>query len=47
VWWPSAERVRAAVTTPGIGFIEQTEQLGTGHALLVGAMRFRISMATW
>jgi len=31
-----AERVRAAVTTPGIGFIEQTEQLGTGHALLVG-----------
>ena len=31
-----AERVRAAVRTPGIGFIEQTEQLGTGHALLVG-----------
>src|ERR1035438_10929998 len=31
-----AERVRAAVTTPGIGFIEQTEQLGTGHARLVG-----------
>jgi len=30
-----AERVRAAVATPGIGFIEQTEQLGTGHALLV------------
>jgi bifunctional UDP-N-acetylglucosamine pyrophosphorylase/glucosamine-1-phosphate N-acetyltransferase len=31
-----AERVRAAVQTLGIGFIEQTEQLGTGHALLVG-----------
>jgi bifunctional UDP-N-acetylglucosamine pyrophosphorylase/glucosamine-1-phosphate N-acetyltransferase len=31
-----AERVRAAVVTPGIGFIEQTEQLGTGHALLMG-----------
>jgi bifunctional UDP-N-acetylglucosamine pyrophosphorylase/glucosamine-1-phosphate N-acetyltransferase len=30
-----AERVRAVVATPGIGFIEQTEQLGTGHALLV------------
>ncbi len=31
-----AERVRAVIATPGIGFIEQTEQLGTGHALLVG-----------
>ncbi|MGA2040530.1 MAG: bifunctional UDP-N-acetylglucosamine diphosphorylase/glucosamine-1-phosphate N-acetyltransferase GlmU [Bryobacteraceae bacterium] len=31
-----AERVRAAISTPGIGFIDQTEQLGTGHALLVG-----------
>ena len=31
-----AERVRAAVRTPGIGFIEQTGQLGTGHALLMG-----------
>ena len=31
-----AEEVRASVTTPGIGFIEQKEQLGTGHALLVG-----------
>jgi len=31
-----AEQVRAAVATPGVGFIEQTEQLGTGHALLVG-----------
>jgi len=31
-----AERVRAIVSTPGIGFIEQTEQLGTGHALLAG-----------
>jgi bifunctional UDP-N-acetylglucosamine pyrophosphorylase/glucosamine-1-phosphate N-acetyltransferase len=32
-----AADVRAAVTTPGIGFIEQTEQLGTGHALMVAA----------
>lgn len=31
-----AEQVRAAIARPGIGFIEQTEQLGTGHALLVG-----------
>ncbi len=31
-----AEHVRGAIATPGIGFIEQTEQLGTGHALLVG-----------
>ena len=31
-----AEQVRAAIASPGIGFIEQTEQLGTGHALLVG-----------
>ena len=31
-----AGQVRAAVTTPGIRFIEQTEQKGTGHALLVG-----------
>jgi bifunctional UDP-N-acetylglucosamine pyrophosphorylase/glucosamine-1-phosphate N-acetyltransferase len=30
-----AEQVRAAVTTPGIGFIRQTEQLGTGHALMI------------
>ena len=31
-----AEEVRKAVTTPGIGFIEQKEQKGTGHALMVG-----------
>ena len=31
-----AEEVRASVVTPGIGFIEQKEQLGTGHALMVG-----------
>ena len=31
-----AEEVRASVATPGVGFIEQKEQLGTGHALLVG-----------
>ena len=30
------EQVRAALSTPGIGFIEQTEQKGTGHAVLVG-----------
>jgi bifunctional UDP-N-acetylglucosamine pyrophosphorylase/glucosamine-1-phosphate N-acetyltransferase len=31
-----ADEVRAAVNTPGIGFIEQLEQNGTGHAVLVG-----------
>src|SRR4051812_14675203 len=31
-----ADEVRRAVTTPGIGFIEQKEQKGTGHALMVG-----------
>nr|Q01YD9.1 RecName: Full=Bifunctional protein GlmU; Includes: RecName: Full=UDP-N-acetylglucosamine pyrophosphorylase; AltName: Full=N-acetylglucosamine-1-phosphate uridyltransferase; Includes: RecName: Full=Glucosamine-1-phosphate N-acetyltransferase [Candidatus Solibacter usitatus Ellin6076] len=31
-----AEKVRQSVTTPGIGFIEQTEQKGTGHAVLIG-----------
>jgi bifunctional UDP-N-acetylglucosamine pyrophosphorylase/glucosamine-1-phosphate N-acetyltransferase len=31
-----ADEVRRAVATPGVGFIEQTEQKGTGHALLVG-----------
>jgi bifunctional UDP-N-acetylglucosamine pyrophosphorylase/glucosamine-1-phosphate N-acetyltransferase len=31
-----AEEVRRAVTTPGIGFIEQGEQKGTGHAVVVG-----------
>ena len=31
-----ADEVRAAVNTPGIGFIEQREQNGTGHAVLVG-----------
>jgi bifunctional UDP-N-acetylglucosamine pyrophosphorylase / glucosamine-1-phosphate N-acetyltransferase len=31
-----AEEVRAAVRTPGIGFIEQREQNGTGHAVLAG-----------
>ena len=31
-----AEEVRAAVTTPGVGFIEQKEQKGTGHAVLSG-----------
>ena len=30
-----AEEVRQAVATPGIGFIEQKEQKGTGHALMV------------
>jgi bifunctional UDP-N-acetylglucosamine pyrophosphorylase/glucosamine-1-phosphate N-acetyltransferase len=31
-----AGEVRRAVTTPGIGFIEQTEQKGTGHAVMTG-----------
>ena len=31
-----AEEVRRAVTTPAIGFIEQGEQRGTGHAVMVG-----------
>jgi bifunctional UDP-N-acetylglucosamine pyrophosphorylase/glucosamine-1-phosphate N-acetyltransferase len=31
-----ADEVRRAVTTPGIGFIEQQEQRGTGHAVMVG-----------
>src|SRR6266513_487612 len=31
-----AAEVRNIVTTPGIGFIEQAEQKGTGHALIVG-----------
>jgi len=30
-------KVRAAIQTPGIGFIEQTEQRGTGHAVMAGA----------
>ena len=31
-----AAEVRRAVATPGIGFIEQLEQKGTGHAVTVG-----------
>jgi bifunctional UDP-N-acetylglucosamine pyrophosphorylase/glucosamine-1-phosphate N-acetyltransferase len=31
-----ADEVRKAVTSPGIGFIEQKEQKGTGHAVMVG-----------
>jgi bifunctional UDP-N-acetylglucosamine pyrophosphorylase / glucosamine-1-phosphate N-acetyltransferase len=31
-----AAQVRETIQTPGIGFIEQTEQKGTGHAVLVG-----------
>jgi bifunctional UDP-N-acetylglucosamine pyrophosphorylase/glucosamine-1-phosphate N-acetyltransferase len=31
-----AEKVRQSVITPGIGFIEQTEQKGTGHAVMIG-----------
>jgi bifunctional UDP-N-acetylglucosamine pyrophosphorylase/glucosamine-1-phosphate N-acetyltransferase len=31
-----AEEVRRAVATPGIGFIAQGEQKGTGHAVMVG-----------
>src|SRR4051794_13493095 len=29
-----AELVKASVTTPGVQFVEQREQKGTGHALL-------------
>jgi len=29
-----ADEVRAAVTTPGVGFVVQREQKGTGHALM-------------
>jgi bifunctional UDP-N-acetylglucosamine pyrophosphorylase/glucosamine-1-phosphate N-acetyltransferase len=32
-----AAELRAAIQTPGIGFIEQSEQKGTGHALMVAA----------
>ena len=31
-----SDEVRGAVTTAGIGFIEQEEQKGTGHAVMVG-----------
>jgi bifunctional UDP-N-acetylglucosamine pyrophosphorylase/glucosamine-1-phosphate N-acetyltransferase len=31
-----AEEVRQAVSTPGIGYIVQEEQKGTGHAVMVG-----------
>jgi bifunctional UDP-N-acetylglucosamine pyrophosphorylase/glucosamine-1-phosphate N-acetyltransferase len=31
-----AEQVRQSVAGTGIGFIEQTEQKGTGHALMIG-----------
>lgn len=32
-----AEEVRAAVADAGVGFVEQAQQLGTGHALLCAA----------
>jgi len=31
-----ADEVRRAVATPGVGFIEQKEQKGTGHAVMCG-----------
>lgn len=31
-----SEEVKAAVTTPGVRFVHQAEQKGTGHALMVG-----------
>lgn len=31
-----AGEVKKAITTPGIRFIEQQEQLGTGHAVMIG-----------
>ena len=36
VGYQSAE-VRAAIQSSGVGFIEQSEQKGTGHALMVAA----------
>jgi len=34
-----ADEVRRALAAPGIGFIEQSEQKGTGHAVMVGRDR--------
>jgi bifunctional UDP-N-acetylglucosamine pyrophosphorylase / glucosamine-1-phosphate N-acetyltransferase len=34
-----AEAVKQAIRTPGIGFIAQTEQKGTGHAVMIGRDR--------
>jgi bifunctional UDP-N-acetylglucosamine pyrophosphorylase / glucosamine-1-phosphate N-acetyltransferase len=34
-----AEEVRQAIRTPGVGFILQTEQKGTGHAVMIGRDR--------
>jgi bifunctional UDP-N-acetylglucosamine pyrophosphorylase/glucosamine-1-phosphate N-acetyltransferase len=31
-----ADEVRRTITTPGVGFIHQNEQKGTGHAVMVG-----------
>src|SRR4051812_32798967 len=31
-----ADEVRRIITTPGVGFIHQSEQKGTGHAVMVG-----------
>ncbi len=39
----SAE-VRAAIQTPGIGFIDQAEQRSTGHALMVASWHARRSL---
>ena len=41
-----AEEVRKAVATPGIGFIEQKEQKGTGHAVAMGRSQLADPMAT-
>ena len=35
-----AEEVRRSVTTPGVQFIEQREQKGTGHAVMIGRDAF-------
>jgi bifunctional UDP-N-acetylglucosamine pyrophosphorylase/glucosamine-1-phosphate N-acetyltransferase len=32
-----SEQVRAAIQTPGVGFIQQKEQKGTGHAVMAAA----------
>jgi bifunctional UDP-N-acetylglucosamine pyrophosphorylase/glucosamine-1-phosphate N-acetyltransferase len=41
-----AEQVRAAVAATGVQFVEQTEQLGTGHALQIVKAEFSMSGAT-
>jgi bifunctional UDP-N-acetylglucosamine pyrophosphorylase/glucosamine-1-phosphate N-acetyltransferase len=41
-----AERVRAAVAATGVQFVEQTQQLGTGHALQIVKAEFAMNGRT-